>query len=153
MMFYSVAIHQANGAFVAVVPDLPNIEVAGESMAGVIGDVRLTIIEHLQNLVSNNQPIPAGQDIGVHLLNERYLGHTWAIITLDSLRLSQHLVSVDVSLPKSLLLSIYHELGNQIPDRAVGDDEIEQVLQVSDGLVQEFIIDAIKEKLTHIKKN
>lgn len=152
MMFYSVAIHQANGAFVAVVPDLPNIEVAGESMAGVIGDVRLTIIEHLQNLVSNNQPIPAGQDIGVHLLNERYLGHTWAIITLDSLRLSQHLVSVDVSLPKSLLLSIYHELEQKIPNQAVGDDEVGKVLEVSHEFIQSFILSAIKEKLAHSKK-
>lgn len=141
MMLYSVAIHQDNGAFLAVVPDLPNVEVGGDNMAQVIGDVRLAIIDHLQNLVSNNQPIPAGQDIGVHLGNQKYLGHTWAIITLDSLRLSQHLVPIELALPKSLLLSIYHEL-----EYEANNDEI------PNELLSTFIIDTIKERLTHKKR-
>lgn len=152
MMLYSVAIHQENGAFLAVVPDLPSIEVGGDNMAQVIGDVRLAIIEHLQNLVSNNQPIPAGQDIGIHLADKRFLGHTWAIVTLDSLRLSQHLVPVELAMPKSLLLSIYHELEQKIPNQAVGDDEVGKVLEVSHEFIQSFILSAIKEKLAHSKK-
>lgn len=151
-MLYSVAIHQEGGKFVAVVPDLPNLEVVGDNMASVIGDIRLTIIEHLQNLVSNNQPIPAGQDIGIHLADSRFLGHTWAIVTLDSLRLSQHLVPMELAMPKSLLLSIYHELGHKLPNQAVGDDEVDKILQVSHEFIQNFILSAVKEKLTHSKK-
>lgn len=141
MMLYSVAIHQENGRFVAHVPDLPTLHADGGSMAEVIGNVRLAIIEYLQSLVSSNHPVPAGQDIGVHLTNPDFFGHTWAIIGLDSLRISQHLISVDLELPKSLLLSIYYELGD-----GEGSD-------VSQEMVRNYVIEAIKERLRHSPKN
>lgn len=110
-MLYPVAIFQTNNKLTAVVPDLPTLEISGSVMADVISAVRLAIIEQLRQLVSDNQPIPIGQDIGVYLSDTRYLGAVWAIINLESLAVSEKLHSVTLSLPESLLTAIYQQIG------------------------------------------
>lgn len=128
-MIYPVAIHKENGHFFAKVPDLPSLQIDGASMADVIENARLVIIEHLQNLADNNLPINEGQDISVHLDNAEFFGHTWAIISLDSLRLAQTTLSYRLDLPKSMLAAIQNSVG--------GDGK----------LAEQFILDAIREKL------
>lgn len=131
-MFYTIAIHQHNGEFIAEVPDLPALTIYGDTMAGVLSNARLSIIEHLQALADNDTPIPDGKEIGAHLDNPKYYGHTWAIVSLDSLRFAPKTLSYPLDIPNRLLAQIYDQLGNK------ADNE----------LVQAFIIDAISQKLS-----
>lgn len=131
-MLYPVAIYQANGQFIAHAPDLPTLSITGESMADVINNARLTIIEHLHLLAEKNSPIPKGNDLNVHLENPQFFGQTWAIISLDSLRFSQETVTYQLALPKKMLDDIYRILG----DNASVDG------------VQAFMVGAIQDKLS-----
>lgn len=126
-MLYSVAIYQKDQQFFAKVPDLPMLDISGASMADVIGNAKLVIIDHLQRLVNEGQALVDGQDIGVHLNNPEFFGHTWAIISLDSMRFAQKTIDYHLAIPKPTLDKIYQQLG----DTASVDK------------VQAFIIDAI----------
>lgn len=131
-MFYTVAIHQHNGEFIAEVPDLPTLTICGDTMADVLSNARLSIIEHLQHLTDNDAPIPDGKEINVHLDNPKYYGHIWAIVSLDSLRFAPKTLSYHLDIPSRLLVQIYDNLGNQ----------------ANNELVQAFIIDAVSQKLS-----
>lgn len=134
-MIYPVAIQKDpnnNTPFVAIVPDLPNLHIEGDSMADVIHNARLVIMAHLQSKAENNEPIASGQDISVHLDNPKFFGHTWAIISLDSLRFTQSTLTYHLTLPKTTLDAICRTLGDN----------------ASPELVQAFMLDAIKHKLT-----
>lgn len=131
-MFFAVAIHQAEGQYVAYVPDLPELNVYGKDMADVIGNTRVAMIDYLQNLVDKGITLPKGQAIDVHLNNPQFLGYTWAIISLDSLRFAQKNLSYHLTLPKIMLEEIYDKLGSDANDDAV----------------QAFMIAAISHALT-----
>lgn len=135
-MIYPVAIrsqdtpnHQPH--FVAIAPDLPELHIEGVSMADVIHNARTVIMTHLQGLAENNQTVRSGQDIGVYLDNPEFFGCTWAIISLDSLRLTQTTLSYRLTLPKMILDNIYETVG----ETATPD------------MIDDFIINAIKQKL------
>lgn len=132
-MLYPIAIYQANGRFVAHAPDLPTLPMTGETMADVIHNARMVIMEYLQKLANQKQPIPKGKEISEHLDNPDYFGRTWAIISLDSLRFHQETVVYELVLPKDVLDGIYQVLG----DHSTADK------------VQDFILTAIQEKLEH----
>lgn len=131
-MLYPVAIYQKDQQFFAKVPDLPMLEICGEGMADVIGNAKLVIIDYLQGLLDEGQPLVDGQDIGVHLNNPEFFGYTWAIISLDSLRFAQKTVDYHLAMPKAILDAIYQQLG----DTASVDK------------VQAFILEAITATLT-----
>lgn len=131
-MFYTVAIHRHNDKFIAEVPDLPTLTIYGETMADVLSDVRLAIIEHLQGLADNDVPIPNGKDIGSHLGNPKYYGRIWAIVSLDSLRFAPKTLPYHINIPSRLLDGIYQKLG--------ADADSEQI--------QAFMVDAICQKLS-----
>lgn len=133
-MFYPVAIYEQDQQFFATVPDLPSLNIVGESMADVIKNARIVIIDYLQSLADNNQPLPKGNDINLHLDNPEFLGYIWAIISLDSLRFAQKTIHYPLMLPKALLDGIYNALGNT-------HTHLE-----SDG-IQAFILTAIEDKL------
>lgn len=130
-MLYPIAIYQANGRFVAHAPDLPTLPIVGETMADVIHNARVVIIDYLQDLANHHQPIPKGNNISGHLDNPDYFGRTWAIISLDSLRFGQATVAYQLPLPKKTLDDIYQMLGENS----------------STQTVQDFIIAAIEDKL------
>lgn len=130
-MLYPIAIYQANGRFVAHAPDLPTLPMTGETMADVIHNARMAIIEYLQKLANQKQPIPKGKEISEHLDNPDYFGRTWAIISLDSLRFHQETIAYELLLPKNMLDGIYQRLGGEVAMEKV----------------QAFILGAIQDKL------
>lgn len=136
-MLYPVAMIEQNNGYVAKIPDLPTLLIEGDSMAQTISNVRAAIIHYLQSLADADLTIPEGQDIGTHLSNPEYFGHTWAIISLDSLRLSHQTLSFRLELPKSLIKTLSDRLG-------VEDDMISQ------SEVEAFVIQAVREKLNKI---
>lgn len=133
-MLYPVAMIEQDNGYVAKIPDLPTLLIEGDSMAQTISNVRAAIIHYLQSLADADLVIPEGQDIGTHLSNPQYFGHTWAIISLDSLRLSRQTLSFRPELPKSLIKQLSDTLG--VENDAISQSEIEA-----------FIIQAVREKL------
>lgn len=133
-MLYPVAMIEQDNGYVAKIPDLPTLLIEGDSMAQTISNVRAAIIHYLQSLADADLVIPEGQDIGTHLSNPQYFGHTWAIISLDSLRLSRQTLSFRLELPKSLIKQLSDTLG--VENDAISQSEIEA-----------FIIQAVREKL------
>lgn len=131
-MLFPVAIFQKNGKFVANIPDLPNLEVSGDTIVNTISLVRSEIIAYLQTLSNEGEPIVVGRDIGTYLADEQFFGAIWAIVNLDSLIFSQATLSYPLVLPKSLLSAIY---------QATGTNDNENV--------QEFILSAIETKLAN----
>lgn len=144
-MFYPVAIYEKNQQFFATVPDLPSLTIVGESMADVIKNARIVIIDYLQSLADSNQPLPQGNDINLHLDNPEFLGYIWAIISLDSLRFAQKTVHYPLTLPKALLDGIYRTLGD------TSYAQLDNSVDNSDG-VQAFILAAIEDKLKNTTK-
>lgn len=135
-MIYPVAIRtketdNQHTHFIAIAPDLPELHIEGVSMADVIHNARAVIMAHLQVLAENNQVVRSGQDISVHLNNPDFFGCTWAIISLDSIRFAQAILSYRLNIPKTVLDGIYDVVG----EGATGET------------VDEFIVDAIKQKL------
>lgn len=137
-MLYPVAILQENNHFIAKIPDLPSLQIQGDSIAQTISNVRQAIIDHLQTLADADLAIPQGQDINTHLLNPDYYGHTWAIISLDSLRLSNQTLPLRLELPKSLIRQIQQTI---CANQAVSHQDISQ------SELESFITQAIREKL------
>lgn len=135
-MIYPVAISAQQtperSYFVAIAPDLPELHIEGVSMADVIHNARAVIMAHLQTLAENNHAIRSGRDISEHLNNPDYFGYTWAIISLDSLRFTQAILSYRLNIPKTVLDGIYEVVGDTANTEAV----------------DEFIISAIKQKLS-----
>lgn len=132
-MLYPVAIYQKNQQYFAKVPDLPTLEINGESMADVIGNAKLVIIDYLQGLMDEGQPLVDGQDIGVHLNNPEFFGHTWAIISLDSMRFAQKTIDCHLPIPKATFDAIYKKLGETASVDKVQDF---MVRAISDALAQ-----------------
>lgn len=129
-MLYPITIHHEKEQFVAYAPDLPNLTFTGDNMADVIRNARFVMIEHLQALAEQGKPIPKGNDLSVYLDNPKFLGQTWAVISLDSLKFSQA-TTHQFPLSERVLGEIYQALG----ENATLDD------------VHTFVITAIQEKL------
>lgn len=129
-MIYPVAIRKQdqNGLFVAISPDLPDLHITGTSMADVVHNARLIIMSHLQTLAEQNAPITSGTNLNTHLSNPDFLGHTWAIISLNSLKLTPS--NYQFVLPAPTLNAIYHHL--EIPTR---------------DAINTFILEAIHKQL------
>lgn len=102
-MLYPVAIRQIEQGFYACLPDLPELEVYADNMADIIPKARSAVIDHLQQLVENNQPMAPGSDVGKHLTNPDYAGWTWAIVTLEAYRIVGDTVDITLSLSERLL--------------------------------------------------
>lgn len=130
-MQYPIAIQQKNLTFYAYLPDLPDLDIEGNSIADTIARARVLVFKHLQNLVDNGQDLPTGSDISQHLNNPSFSGWTWAIISIDANRIIGETLSIDIKIPERLMQRIlsYTE---------------QQQLEIND-----FFIEAIKKSLPH----
>lgn len=129
MKLFSVAIRQENDTFHAQTPDLPNIHIIGTSIADTIDKTRTTLIEHLQHLVDTNQPLPTPQNITTYLIDPKFAGQTWAMISLNSMLFDSNQKSFALHLPRPLLNGIQEKVGYHESD------------------IENFILAAIHHKL------
>lgn len=132
MKLFSVAIRQDHDIFHAQVPDLPNLHVIGTSIADTIDKMRSTLIAHLQELVDNGQDLPHPQNISTYLLDPKFVGQTWAIISLNSLLFDSNQKSFALHLPRPLLAQIQDKIGYKEHD------------------IERFILIAIEHELSRI---
>lgn len=132
MKLFSVAIRQEHDTFHAQAPDLPNLHVIGTSIADTIDKMRGTLIEHLQALVDGGGDLPYPQNITTYLLDPKFAGQTWAIISLNSLLFDSSQKSFALHLPRPLLTQIQEKIGYQEHD------------------IERFILIAIEHELSRI---
>lgn len=132
MKLFSVVIKQDHNNFHAQVPDLPNLHVTGTSIADTIDKMRSAIINYLQSLSDNGQDLPHPQNITTYLLDPKFAGQTWAIISLNSLLFDSNQKSFSLHLPRPLLAQIQEKIGYQEHD------------------IERFILTAIEHELSRI---
>lgn len=129
MKLFSVAIRQENDTFHAQIPDLPDVHVIGTSIADTIDKMRSALIDYLQQLADNDEPLPNPEHITNHITNPKYAGQTWAIISLGSMLFHHQQKTFALHLPRPLLLQIQEK---------VGDSELD---------IETFILEAIRHEL------
>lgn len=101
MLLYPVAIYQKADGFHAFAADMP-LTLVADSMASAINQMREAILAHLLEIKNNGNDIPLGQDLSAHLESARFEGCTWAIISLDPMRLLGAMIPINVLLPEAL---------------------------------------------------
>lgn len=131
MLSYAIAITQNKQAFHAQVPDLPSLNIVGDSIIDTIAKARATINEHLQTLTD---PPPTPQNLQTHLSNPQFVGSTWAIINVDVQFFSQLSMGVSVNLPRTLIQKIRQNLSTDQNTPNQAD-------------IERFIIEALEQKL------
>lgn len=130
MKLFNVAIRQENNTFHAQTPDIPQIHITGNSIADTIDKARTTLINHLQHLADTNQPLPDPKHINTYLIDPKFAGQTWAVISLNSLLFDNQQKSFTLHLPRSLLTQIQTKVGHSEHD------------------VEQFILTTIEQALT-----
>ncbi len=128
-MLYPIAIIQQDGQFHGRLPDLPDIEVTGDTMANTIEQARTQVIAHLQDLAENDDPLPQGSDVATHLTSGNYAGWTWAIVSIGASRIVGEEVTVSVDFPERLLKKVMAHLKDK------------------DMTVENFIVKLLKEAI------
>lgn len=135
MMSYPIAISQHGQQFHAEVPDLPTIQITGDSIIDTIAQARHLITEHLQQLVNDNHTaIPTPQTISTHLTDGTYAGRTWAIVHVDAQNFTSITPPVIVRLPHSLHQKILTHLG-------------QDPTLISQAELERFVVDAVLQRI------
>lgn len=128
-MLYPIAIIVQDNHYYGRLPDIPELEIEGASMADTISNAREVVLNHLQQLAGKELPFPQGSDISTHLSSGEFAGWTWAIVSLDASRIIGEAVEVTLDVPERLM------------------QKINAHLKEADLDVQSFFIDLAKEKL------
>lgn len=128
-MLYPVAIKPHDGQFVAKLPDIPSLEITSNSMADTIAHAHQAVFAYLSDCIDQDNALPQASDINTHLVDTKYAGWTWAIISVNK----HSLVGEDIELTINVSQRLY--------------DKISEHIKNSDGDLQAFLINAIKDAL------
>lgn len=134
-MHYPIAIFQKDAVFYGLLPDLPELKIKAQDIAGVISQARVCIIHHLYALAANEQPLPLGSDIATHLINtadqkNNFAGCTWAIVSINAARILGADISLTIEMPERL----WHRAQDYLHKKAVAnqvENDASQALNTS----------------------
>lgn len=103
-MRYPIVIHKdPNSDYGVIVPDLPGCFSAGETMEEALEQAREAIECHLEGLMLDGEPIPLPKSVEQHRGNPDHVDGVWALVTVDTTRLSGKTKRVNITLPERLL--------------------------------------------------
>lgn len=103
-MRFPVVIHKdPDSGYGVTVPDLPGCFSAGETLDEALAQAVEAIELHLEGMLLDKEPLPRPQRIEDHQQNPDYLGGIWAIVTVDTSRISGRSRRVNITLPDRLL--------------------------------------------------
>lgn len=129
-MQYPIAIVHQNNQYFVTIPDIPSLQVIGDSVADVVADTRLTVIKHLQTLIQTDQPLPEASPVSVFLEKPEFAGCIWAIVGIELSRILGDSIEINLQLPARL----YTKIGQTFPN-----DPLEKV-----------VIEALKQYLNKV---
>ncbi len=103
-MRYPVVIHKdPDSDYGLIVPDLPGCFSAGETLDEALEQAREAIECHLEGLMLDGEPIQLPRAVDQHRNNPDYADGIWALVTVDTTRLSGRTKRVNITLPERLL--------------------------------------------------
>jgi predicted RNase H-like HicB family nuclease len=103
-MRFPVVIHKdLDSDYGVTVPDLPGCFSAGETLDEALAQAAEAIELHLEGMLLDKEPLPRPQRIEVHQQNPDYREGIWAIVTVDTTRISGRSRRVNITLPERLL--------------------------------------------------
>lgn len=105
-MQFPIAIVHNNNQYIASVPDIPNLQVVGDSVADVVANTRLTVIQHLHQLLETDVSLPEPSPVAVYLEHPEYAGCIWAIVGIELSRILGESIEVNLQLPARLYSKI-----------------------------------------------
>jgi predicted RNase H-like HicB family nuclease len=88
------------------VPDLPGCFSAGVTIEEALDNAEEAILTHIEGLLLDDEPVPAPSEID--RLKHRYkkTNYIWGLVNVDTGDLSQEVLRINISLPKSILTKI-----------------------------------------------
>jgi len=106
-MRFPVVIHKDKGSDYGVtVPDLPGCFSAGDTVDDALTNAVEAIECHVEGLLIDGEPIPAGRSVEHHHGKRRYSGGIWALVDVDLSKLSGKSKRVNITLPERILSQI-----------------------------------------------
>ena len=105
---YPVAIEEGDSehSFGVVFPDLPGCYSAGDTLDEALEQAREALEFHLEGLASQNTLAPKPSKVSDYVHNEEFLGHTWALVSIDPTPYFGKSEKVNVTLPTALTARI-----------------------------------------------
>ena len=106
-MHYPIVIHKDIASdYGVIVPDLPGCFSAGTTMDEAMTMAREAIECHIGGLLLDGDPLPALQSLEIHQENPEYAGGIWCIVDIDISQFDDHVVRVNIKLPRRILRTV-----------------------------------------------
>ncbi len=103
-MRFPVVIHKdPESDYGVTVPDVPGCFSAGLTIDEALTNAAEAIETHLEGLLLDGEPLPKPTSVDHHVGNPDYAGGTWALVTVDTARLSGKSKRVNVTIPERVL--------------------------------------------------
>jgi predicted RNase H-like HicB family nuclease len=104
MNYYPLWIHKDPKSLYGVtVPDLPGCFSSGSTFDEAIDQARQAIELHLQGMVEDGESIPDASEIESLWRNKNFSGGTWATVSIDTDKLRQPAVRINITFPTNVL--------------------------------------------------
>jgi predicted RNase H-like HicB family nuclease len=88
------------------VPDLPGCFSAGATIEEALDNAEEAILTHIEGLLLDDEPVPDPSEIDRLKRKYKKANHIWGLVNVDTGDLSQEVLRINISLPKSVLTKI-----------------------------------------------
>lgn len=113
-MQYPIAIYKNHDTFYVSIPDIPKLtEIQGKDVAEAIYNARLTVSEHLYDLLQQDCQFPEPTAISAHVSNPDYAGYIWAVVSIEMSRIMGETAELTIRLPVRLVSELHHSYPNR----------------------------------------
>jgi predicted RNase H-like HicB family nuclease len=128
-MRYAVAIETGNDkqAYGVVVPDLPGVFSAGDTLDEALANAEESILFALEDFVERGEPIPEASELATLMAGKGGKGGAkkfpssrwgWHVVNVDASKLSAKTVRVNITMPEPLLKMIDEFAGSHGESRS-----------------------------------
>ena len=88
------------------VPDLPGCFSAGATIEEALDNAAEAILTHIEGLLLDDEPVPVPSEIDRLKRKYKRTDYVWGLVNVDTGDLSQEVLRINISLPKSVLTKI-----------------------------------------------
>lgn len=120
-MQYPIAITHNNNQYTVSIPDIPSLQVVGNSVADVVSDARSVVTDHLKLLIQQDAVLPEASSVSSFLEHPEYAGCIWAVVGVDLARIIGDHIEINIQLPAHLYAKLAKTFSNQPLDKVVTD--------------------------------
>ncbi|GBR73376.1 putative nuclease of the RNAse H fold HicB family [Candidatus Termititenax aidoneus] len=88
------------------VPDLPGCFSAGATIEEALDNAEEAILTHIEGLLLDDEPVPSPSEIDRLKRKYKKANYIWGLVNVNTGDLSQEVLRINISLPKSVLTKI-----------------------------------------------